>query len=117
METIDFNQVIQENISVVEELLPSSAELIDRMGGIVSQNEISNPIADANITQQGIFYCRPGVTVNIPSGVGVGQLLIFRGLGSGFYCMQFYFSLVPPINVYERVKVNKSWIGWKRIDN
>lgn len=43
METIDFNQVIQENISVVEGLLPKV---------VVVYGESDNPYTDANVIKE-----------------------------------------------------------------
>lgn len=82
METIDFNEVIRDNIEVVGELIPYLVYSLD-----------TNKITDANNSVDGV-YKLPSTVLNMPSGE----------TGLGCFCGQYLGIITRNIKCYGGIR-------------
>ena len=97
METIDFNEVIRDNIEVVGGLLGNP---FSYKGGV--SNDFNNYV------NTGIYRFTGPLIANNP-GFQFGQLRVYNDT---YYIIQEAISVLSPFNIKKRRRENGSWTDW-----
>ena len=123
METIDFNQVITENIGVVEGLLPSQSAVTADKDGLYPckrfmKSGIKSSDFDLNDVENGYYILTKDINeyTNVPPlASGSNFILITKLLSYGILetKIQILINSYDPSDKYIRVKYIVSWSEWK----
>ena len=119
METIDFNTVIAENISVVEGLIGIATEEKDGLlskNGFFYRDSIEENTDLDTVSSVGYYGINNKRIINCPSdfsGVSIyGTLVVIEGYNR--LPIQFFISN-EKVNLYIRSSVSTGFKGWKKI--